>query len=400
MTMMMRQIGLLFVIVAVIVVGFVSFGRITSTDSVFPQQNDQLAAALSALANKEKEIDRLMTESQQIKSLSERLIDNKELLESERRRKDELVLELQSLKDEVRKLVADFRDLMREASSLINQKNEHPTNNEEVGSEEEEEELVTKQPIIKTTAKLHDQATCFKHKLFILSKQRSGTHFLKSLLDQHPVSFSNNELFRTPRIMNSYFNKTWHEQNKNFTVQQTKEYIQRLMGRRYNSFVLQGNHRELYPQVVPVVKEMDYYAIHLYRRNVLKMLISQAVDELSNQAVCVPGHECAGKSTVIKLDTNKLLSSIKTWISQQEHNREALRKYKMHWMEVNYDELTRNHTIACDVLAFMGCECFPFAEEAVTTQINTRKNEDVVENYDEVVKTLTGTKYEYLLHID
>jgi len=225
--MAMRQVGALFAVAILVVVGFISFSRLTGNDSL-PQQNDQLASALTALANKEKEIDRLMLESKQIKDLSDKLVDNKQTLEAERRRKEELSTELESLKTEVKRLVTDFRALMQEASALIRTKNTESQSSQssqyaiegkrsETQPDKEEIELVTKQPIIKTNAVLHDQRTCFKHNLIILSKQRSGlssakayilasvffrrhfslthpfhrttgSHFLKSLLDQHPAS--------------------------------------------------------------------------------------------------------------------------------------------------------------------------------------------------------------------
>jgi len=191
---------------------------------------------------------------------------------------------------------------------------------------------------------------------------------------------------------------------------------------------------------------MGYYGLHLYRRNVLKMLISQAVDFASDQAVCVPGHECVGSKTVITLDTHKLISSIRTWISQQVFKtfltttrsfinrllKSQLRNTtELHfasttlggWKSIttSWRGITPLHATSCNLwaanashsqkkvpsIALKSSQSFKDSNDtnnllptAVTAQINTRTNEQVVENYAEVVKTLTGTEYEYLLHID
>eukprot|EP01102_Stenamoeba_stenopodia_P000151 TRINITY_DN10115_c0_g1_i1.p1 TRINITY_DN10115_c0_g1~~TRINITY_DN10115_c0_g1_i1.p1 ORF type:complete len:304 (-),score=36.86 TRINITY_DN10115_c0_g1_i1:203-1114(-) len=252
----------------------------------------------------------------------------------------------------------------------------------------------------KTTSQTSETISqgCFKKNLVIVSKQRSGTHFLRSLLNSHRSAKITKELFRPVEIMGSAYRSIYVEQNLTLTEQQAIDYLKsRTIGR--NGFVLQQTQLLNNPSLLKQLKSENYVAVHLVRRNLLKMTISDAVRQLTTQSICTLDKPCAAAewSNKITLPTDVLLSNLTYREGTQDFNRRAIEESALPWMEVYYEDLARNNTIACNVLEFMGCDC-PSNLKAKIVQLNKKTSvEDMVSNYEEVRDSLKGTKYEVFL---
>eukprot|EP01102_Stenamoeba_stenopodia_P015085 TRINITY_DN5104_c0_g1_i1.p1 TRINITY_DN5104_c0_g1~~TRINITY_DN5104_c0_g1_i1.p1 ORF type:complete len:418 (+),score=81.16 TRINITY_DN5104_c0_g1_i1:38-1291(+) len=244
-----------------------------------------------------------------------------------------------------------------------------------------------------------DTDCCWKHRLLLLSHQRSGTHFFKFLLNLHPKTNSSVELLRN--VTMSKHSPIFRNQGY-FTRPQLDDYLERTMYNR-TVLVVQSNQllqlKRMKLDLLQLLKEKGYYAVHLLRRDVMRIELSTIVLHLSGQAICYYGGSCSGKSLdKVEMDVTKLVSRLQRIEMEQEANRKMLRSHGFNWVEIDYDQVSSNHTLSCDVLSMMGCGCPPESQERLTQKIGEpKKLRELITNYEQVKRTLTGTKYQEFL---
>eukprot|EP01102_Stenamoeba_stenopodia_P005690 TRINITY_DN16431_c0_g1_i2.p1 TRINITY_DN16431_c0_g1~~TRINITY_DN16431_c0_g1_i2.p1 ORF type:complete len:429 (+),score=95.67 TRINITY_DN16431_c0_g1_i2:57-1343(+) len=241
-----------------------------------------------------------------------------------------------------------------------------------------------------------DTPQCMNHPLLLLSKQRSGFHFFRSLLDQHPKSRMGTELFC--RHVLSY-RKTYGElflhNNMSLTPSQAKAYIQQEMfNKSFTSFTLQaGQQVEDFPYLPQLVKEMNFVAIHLVRKNVLAVAMSAIIDKLTHQPVCVVGQICKAVEIKARVNATRLLNDMKMLKHYQQHNREILNEAGLNWVEIYYEDLVEDNRKICDALKFLGCGC-PELRTGTVQKIIQKPFSELIDNWNDVVAKLKGTEFE------
>ncbi len=225
---------------------------------------------------------------------------------------------------------------------------------------------------------------------------RCGSTVLADLLDQHTQIVWDQEsvkppLWRRRGDIRKFLQLSSAWSFTNFVGFETKFYHV-----RFHGFSLDG--------YVSMLKELGFeHFIVLRRRNYLRQVLSSQILKLSSIS-----HISASKApqlTRIQLNAEKL--------SRQREEKTLVEHFE--WMDKDYDELEgllSNQNILClryeddiaenPVAAYDKiCEYLSVEAEPVTVELgkgNPFALQDMIENFSEVEKTLSGTPYEWMLY--
>lgn len=161
-------------------------------------------------------------------------------------------------------------------------------------------------------------------------------------------------------------------------------------------FKLMYSDVKAYPEVLPYLLGKRVRVVHLVRRNHLDVLISFAVKREIGKAH-VLATEDRPQDLSVELDTASLLRDLEKLQRKHDLARRLLRAGRFRQLEIAYEDLAGDRSSFGAVLAFLGIP--PTAEIADSNIVRTRQGAqgDVVTNYDDVRRTLAGTRFAALL---
>jgi hypothetical protein len=238
----------------------------------------------------------------------------------------------------------------------------------------------------------------------IITRGRSGSNFLLSLLDSHPAIRTVGEIIgefmlRQPGI------------KKRILSLGAIPYVQALY-RRYGFESITGA-KFLYYQleedyglrwgvpdstaVLPyLLNKKDVRIIHLKRRNRLRMLASLEAASVAQQYVLNPGEQQAIQPTVT-LSPRRCAEFFST-VDSHERKYDAL--FDEHeTLEMFYEDLVEGTEEQCtNVLAFLGAD--PRRLRARTRKQSRRPLSEVIANYAELKQDFAGGEWEYLFEAE
>ena len=148
---------------------------------------------------------------------------------------------------------------------------------------------------------------------------------------------------------------------------------------------------KLLPQVMEWAEREEIKVIHLIRANVLKKRISRLVSRFRNLAHSTERVELCR----ISMETTRLKEKLDTMSKQIDDYRSRL-SHLQH-IEVTYEDLVANEAHELKrLLEFLEIQVVPGLSSNLV-KVNPDNVSEVIENYDEVVRALTGSKYEQFL---
>ncbi len=241
----------------------------------------------------------------------------------------------------------------------------------------------------------------------VLGTQRSGTTFIRHCLNSHPEVNCYGELFtRNYKANDSYY--TCRMSNignriKHYTAREkmVSNFLDDLYKKEPNiitGFKLMYSEISKFPPRFPMIieylKSAEAKTIHIVRRNVLKTLMSRETAKKRKQ------YHAKEKVLAVKINLpvktlNKELDKIsfenKFW--QTAFSEDS-------YLRVDYEDFVENKDSESKrLLHFLGVkESVELLSKNV--KLNSDSLEDLIENYNEVVKILSGTGYEWCLHGD
>lgn len=257
----------------------------------------------------------------------------------------------------------------------------------------------------------------------LLSTQRSGTNFFRSVLGQHErINPLFGEIF-DPGHNNKedaffpFWVRLVHEQpqlclpeNRIAVFARYVEYIEKksankipLMDVKYGStFHLNDYWLEAVPPFYKFISEYNLPVIHLVRKNLLDTEVSGIVANKTGK-FWVPS-TAEAEQPRIALDARRLVAILESRNSQIEQSRNLIASCRT--FEVTYEDLFMvsddrqsfplNEDIFSEVVSFLGLEpAFKF--EAGTKKLVTKSKPEIIENYDEVCAALAGTPYAWMV---
>ncbi|XP_050212151.1 uncharacterized protein LOC126662270 [Mercurialis annua] len=240
----------------------------------------------------------------------------------------------------------------------------------------------------------------------ILSMQRSGSGWFETLLNNHTNISSNGEIFsvKVRRSNISMIVETLDKiYNLDWLSSASKNECTAGVGLKWmlNQGVMQ--HHE---EIVEYFKTRGVSAIFLFRRNLLRRMISVLANSYDREAKLLNGTH---KSHVHSSDEAEILAKYKPFINAtllpanlkqvEETTTRALEYFKStRHILVYYEDVVKNHTKLQEVQDFLRVPRRELRSRQV--RIHNKSLRDQVANWDEVEHALKGTQYESFLHGD
>lgn len=252
-----------------------------------------------------------------------------------------------------------------------------------------------------------NECTCTPvHYFIILSMQRSGSGWLETLLNNHPNISSHGEIFSIrprrdnftsiARNMDVVFNLDWANSA-------SRNECTAAVGFKW---MLNQGPVEYQKEVLEYFKRMGVSIILLRRRNVLKRLISIMANDFDRREKLLNGTH---KSHVHSVEEAMKLAEYKPVINVtdlpenlqtvEDTSIAAERFFQSLRMKVvYYEDLVMNPERLTETQEFLGVT--PRKLESKQVKIHTRPLSEQIQNWDEVLARLKGTKYEVFVHDD
>ncbi|CAL9054644.1 unnamed protein product [Musa banksii] len=251
----------------------------------------------------------------------------------------------------------------------------------------------------KPTTYIREECACTPVRKFaILSMQRSGSGWFETLLNSHVNISSNGEIFSIKerrnnmssiiRTLDKVYNLDWYSSA-------SKNECTAAVGFKWMlNQGLMANHDE----IVKYFNERGVYAILLFRRNLLRRLVSQLANDHDRRTKQLNGkhrahvHSEYEANVLAKykptLNATELMSSLKT---ANECVTNALDYFNStRHIVLYYEDLILNHTKLVDVLKFLGVPQRLMVSRHV--KIHKKPLSKQVENWEDVYNAIKGTE--------
>lgn len=149
------------------------------------------------------------------------------------------------------------------------------------------------------------------------------------------------------------------------------------------------------PWVWPYMVQHRVCVVHLVRSNLLDIVISLETLKTRKQPHAWQGHDVETQS--VRLDPKTLMSSLHDLEFRIKVARWLLTVVPIRHIEVSYEQLIANPALLDDVFAFLGTTTSPGTQVSKFKKLNTSSKPELIENYDEVRRLLSGTRFECFL---
>ncbi len=226
----------------------------------------------------------------------------------------------------------------------------------------------------------------------ILCLGRTGSTHLQSLLDSHPEVRCYGELFTDVDLA------TGHGESRTQTfigsphddpIAYVEELTEGVDGRAVG-FKLPNNSLRAFPQAARVLEEPTVKIVRLSRRNLLALLVSRRM--LAATGVPQSTHGTYGDARV-RIEPDRCLTAFRH-MEADEHALDELADGHTTF-RLTYEELVAGERID-ELQTFLGVEPRPL--NSWFARLRTRPLSETVENWDELVRALRGTRYEAFLN--
>ena len=240
----------------------------------------------------------------------------------------------------------------------------------------------------------------------IFTTQRSGSTWVASVLNGFDHVVAHDELllrrkrstelrwdsaFAYPRYVES---EGRYGRLRPFSV---FSYLNALYASRgWVGFKLMYSDVKAYPEILPYLLAKHVRIVHLVRQNHLDVLISFAVKRDIGKAHILTAEDRPQELSV-ELDTASLVKGLEKLQRKHDVARKLLELGRFPHLEIAYEDLVGDPAAFGALLAFLD---IPRAREIPESNIvRTRQGtqSDVVSNYDDVRRTLAGSKFAGLL---
>ena len=238
-------------------------------------------------------------------------------------------------------------------------------------------------------------------KFIIISTQRSGSSLLVTTLASHPEVQCLREIFLEENLYPNSYSTYWTSSVRNRLMhflcrdKSVDSYLVKISaearGAAAFGFKFMYSQDKLLPQVMEWAEREDVKVIHLIRANVLKNRTSRLVSRFRNLAHSTDRVEVCR----ISMETKRLKEKLDAMSKQIDQYRSRLSH--LQYIEVTYEDLVTNQAYELKrLLEFLEMKVVPGLSSDLV-KVNPDNVSEVIENYDEVVRALTGTKYEQFL---
>ncbi|KAF8013680.1 hypothetical protein BT93_I1517 [Corymbia citriodora subsp. variegata] len=237
-------------------------------------------------------------------------------------------------------------------------------------------------------------------------QQRSGSGWFETLLNNHTNISSNGEIFSV-KIRRSNISTITETLDKIYNLDwmssASKNECTAAVGLKW---MLNQGLMQHHEEIVDYFRNRGVSAIFLFRRNLLRRMISVLANSYDRDAKLLNGTH---KSHVHSPHEAEILASYKPSLNStlliadlrkvQEMTAKALEYFKStRHIVLYYEDVVKNRTKLVDVQDFLKVPRLELKSRQVKIHKGSLSNQ--VENWNEIQKTLRGTQYESFLHAD
>eukprot|EP01101_Sappina_pedata_P005303 TRINITY_DN2385_c0_g1_i1.p1 TRINITY_DN2385_c0_g1~~TRINITY_DN2385_c0_g1_i1.p1 ORF type:complete len:240 (+),score=67.72 TRINITY_DN2385_c0_g1_i1:3-722(+) len=136
-----------------------------------------------------------------------------------------------------------------------------------------------------TTWHAAQQAGCQKPhlRIVIMSFQRSGTHWLQSLINLHPQLKITSEPFDGADLARIVARHNLRRPSEITPAITLAEIHRRVIYPGYDGYILQHNQMVRFPWLLDQIVDQGFVIVHLHRRNYLEMFMSHKLRDISKE---------------------------------------------------------------------------------------------------------------------
>ncbi|XP_073119041.1 uncharacterized protein [Henckelia pumila] len=251
------------------------------------------------------------------------------------------------------------------------------------------------------------ECACNPVQLFtILSMQRSGSGWFETLLNSHTNVSSNGEIFSVKARrsnISSILTTLDHVYNLDWLTSASKNHCSAAVGFKW---MLNQGLMEYHKEILEYFNDRGVSVIFLFRRNLLRRMVSVLANSYDRYAKLLNGTH---KSHVHSREEAETLSTYKPAINSTSLVMDLKLTEKMVLEALDYfsstrnivlyyEDLIKNQTKLGDVQDFLGLPKMELTSRQV--KIHKGSLSEHMKNWDDVNKTLSGTKYESFLNSD
>lgn len=274
------------------------------------------------------------------------------------------------------------------------------------------------------------------NKVVLIARQRSGTGYFSTVLNQHPEIFFYPEVFlgrdyekiysfyrfygsvvnknpgliafrERPRVISAYLDHIYSQ--KAYELWRSEE--GNLPGKDLRVIGLDIKYTDFKdePNLLPLLSRSDVCVVHLVRRNVLKLYISEELNNRKKELNRKAHMNYVPEPVKIKLPVgDELMNHLRVREADIQRFRQALQG-SFPALEVHYEDLMGGKNQECQGFSkdeldrlydFFGLENRSYELETPMRKTNPDRLQDLIENYEEVRETLLSQDIKYSLLLE
>jgi LPS sulfotransferase NodH len=242
----------------------------------------------------------------------------------------------------------------------------------------------------------------------LFGTQRTGTTLLYTLLDNHPNIVCFGEVFQdvdTPchptlgtKRYKSYIDMSVSRRvvdfvNRKYMISTYLGNIVSALEYEAKGFKFMLDQAKKYPEVLNILQQNRFKIIHIWRSNILKILVSRVKAEVTG--IYVSQHIV--DSSKIHLDGESLIAHLKDIKTAQSELLEIIQGLPLDYISIQYENFLTNREMELGkILDFLEVDN-KFNLTTYLTKINPDELIDVIANYGEIAGILRGTENEAYL---
>lgn len=256
---------------------------------------------------------------------------------------------------------------------------------------------------------LVDSESVIKMQRFIIAgTQRTGTSLIESTLNSHSDIRCLGEVFLFRRGRGKFVEGSYrqfvdqrrcarsiaHYTDRRRLVTEYLEQFYQVSDARAAGFKFMLSQAREFPDAIRYLQENRIKILHVVRDNALKTLVSRISARTRKLYHSIEDIE----AEKVYLPPRKLLKSLAQILDEGEQWKRLAADNP--YIKISYESfLVDREQVLRDALGFLGVE-YVASMSSDLKKINPENLSDVVENFDEVTRLLTGTRYEKYLSSD
>lgn len=222
-------------------------------------------------------------------------------------------------------------------------------------------------------------------KFVIVTRSRTGSNLLKSLLNSHPEIIAEGELFR--RLEGRSCKDIWD----NTFISRSKK-VKYVGFKLFYYHPLDSDDKKVWDFIK---NDENIKIIHLTRENILRTVVSREIADKTNTWTNKTNRNITKDEKQIKLDINYCLNEFELTKNSEEKTRVDFADHD--FIQLSYEELSDNkQSVMNKLFQFLSVDKVDVSSSY--KKQNVEKLKDLVTNYNEVHEKLEKTKWAIFLN--